>query len=369
MAIEASILAQHLIDQGLLSADAVVDGDVMVVDQSSRGRNYRVIRKRGKGLFVKQVRGSDPHHFQTLQREGACYRLAESGRGRAAMASLLPTFVDFDEHRAMLVIELVDKSESVWEYHQHRDGFSSEAATLLGSGLGAYHREAVQAGTPPPEVLGLMDQQPAWILTLHQTDPRTLHKQPGSAQLVSILRRFPQFPTHLAELHKSWRRECITHGDLKWENCLIVTGSDEQATPSAIKIIDWEMADWGDSCWDVGSILQSYWSAWMYAREFNEQGMPVQAPPRQGRTGDATRAVLQQFWSSYINARGAGRAESLELLKRSVGLGAARLLQTAYEASVAAGVLTPHATMQVQFSMNILRDIDAAAKNLVGDVR
>jgi hypothetical protein len=62
--------------RGLLSADAILAGDLVVLDASRRNRNFTIIGNGAPGLFVKQMREGQLDAMMTLRREAACYERA-----------------------------------------------------------------------------------------------------------------------------------------------------------------------------------------------------------------------------------------------------------------------------------------------------
>jgi hypothetical protein len=70
----------------LLSADAIVTGDLVVLDASRRNRNFKIIRNGGPSLFVKEMREGQPDAMTTLRREAACY---EAARNDPALSRLM----------------------------------------------------------------------------------------------------------------------------------------------------------------------------------------------------------------------------------------------------------------------------------------
>ncbi len=72
----------------------------------------------------------------------------------------------------------------------------------------------------------------------------------------------PGFGTLLDELRESWRVDAVIHNDMKWDNCLVLPAKSLNAEP-ILKIVDWEFANLGDSCWDVGAVFSGFLSSWV----------------------------------------------------------------------------------------------------------
>ena len=96
MHLTAANLPYFLINGGLLSPDAIVESDLAILDVSRRNRNFKVIRKSGSGLFIKQMREGHPDAMYTLRREAACY---ERARDDPTLGPLMPRLMSADRGR------------------------------------------------------------------------------------------------------------------------------------------------------------------------------------------------------------------------------------------------------------------------------
>src|SRR3954470_5272064 len=96
MFVDPGNVAYFLAERRLLTFESVVDGDFMVVDQTSRNRNLKIIRRKSPGFFIKQVGARSPEFTQSMGREAACYRLAGQQPGFEPLRALMPEFHYFD---------------------------------------------------------------------------------------------------------------------------------------------------------------------------------------------------------------------------------------------------------------------------------
>ncbi len=357
MFVDNNNIAYFLAERGLLRFESVIDGDFMVRDQTSRNRNLKVIRKNSPGFFIKQIGQKTPEFMQSMEREATCYRLAKQHPGFRSLHSLLPEFHYFDPANYILILELLPNGESLWNYHQRMGHFPLEVGKLQGEKLGIYHSRIKLDGST--DELKPFPRQIPWILSLHET-PSAHQLGGGNSQLVDILRQYPEFPTALAAIKANWQYSALIHGDIKWEN-LMVCRKDVDA-PLELKIIDWEIADIGDECWDVGGVLQAYLSFWIFSLPVTEtNGTATPAFDTEG-----IKPAMAAFWTSYATARNLPQHTSRQVLVRCMSCAAARIIQTAYESSMMAPQLSRHALCKLQMSMNILKDPSGAVRDLMG---
>ena len=318
-------------------------------------------RQHSPGFFIKQVRQSTPDLITSFQREAACYRLARDSERLSALRRLIPDFHLFDARHHVMVLGLIDEAESLWQYHQREQSFSTEVAQLQGEKLGAYHSQVRIAHLEPSE-LEVFPRSLPWILSIHEKDPSYLPRlSRGNAQVVEVLRQYPEFPRAMGEIKRTWSRNALIHGDIKWENLMLCQDPDGKRD---LKVIDWEMADLGDDCWDVGAIFQSYLTFWIFSLPLEGKAL-AEAAAESPYDEEEMKRAMQAFWLRYAACRGFGPGKARRLLKRAMGCAAARMIQTAFESVQQSPHITPHALGQLQMAMNISRDPATAVRDLL----
>lgn len=338
--------AFYLMERGFLPPAAVVDGDVMTVEASRRNKNLKVLRAEGPSLFLKQAGQWDPQSVGTLRVESVIYQLAWAETPFAALRPLLPRCHGFDPDRSVLVLEALSGAESLHVKQLRENALSPQVGAALGAALGSVHREVradrAAAAVPP----GTFRAQPPWILSAAEMAGQPMQGTSAAGlQLFQTIQRYPEFPRLLAELRAGWKIETLIHGDIKWDNFLV--------TPEGgVHLVDWELADFGDPCWDAGAVLQGFLASWVTS---------IQAPP--GSTADFAqlplprlRPAIRAFWRAYVAALGIDAAEADRRLDLAVRYGAARMVQTAYEYLQFSQEIAGPAVWLLQVSLNLLQD-------------
>jgi aminoglycoside phosphotransferase (APT) family kinase protein len=174
-------------------------------------------------------------------------------------------------------------------------------------------------------------RQPPWILSAHQHGTNLFDAlSAGNAQLLQIVQSYPEFQRSLDKLRAEWQTGDLVHGDLKWDNCVTYRVPDTGAL--ALKVVDWELADIGDARWDLGSLLQAYIAFWVLSMRISEELPAAQLVNTAQYPIEAMQPSVRAFWQAYVDARGLDRLAARALLASSMKFGAARMIQTAYEA-------------------------------------
>ncbi len=331
--LEQREVAAYLLARGLVARRSVVAGALRIADVSSRNRNFRVSGGRGESYLLKQ--GIVADSAESLVNEVALYRRLAAAGG--PLAAAIPRLYGFDAARGVLVLEWIADGEDLYRHHAHRARCSVALAAALGRVLAAVHRVA-------PDGEELRRDAP-WVLSLHRPRLDALrYLSAASIELIKAIQRDAPFARGLDDLREDWRVEALVHRDVKWANCIV-------ARPGAIKLVDWEMAGWGDPALDVGSAFGEF-LGWRL------------------RSGGDRRAArepaIAAFWRAYASARRIDSEGARELLVRAVPYSAARLVQSAYEKTQETGLLSERVARGLALARDILLAPRAAADELLG---
>lgn len=365
MIITTNNVVHYLLERGLVTFESVVDGDLMVVDASRRNRNFKVIRRRHQGYFVKQIQQWEPQAIATLQCEALCYSLSQSDAHFAPLALLMPKFYAYDPARHILIVELMPEGENLSEYQRRLGKFPLDMASKLGKVLGTYHREVGTKLQNTPYYATFPKKTP-WILSVHQHSPFLFNPlSAANSQLLTVVQKYPEFQQALSALQGQWQINSLIHGDMKWDNCIIYAKPEER-DDLEIKIVDWELADLGDACWDVGAIFQAYLSFWILSMQIVADISPAQLVDKAQYPLEKMQPAIQSFWKTYVDTMEMDDLEKRERLERSVKYGAARMIQTAYEYLSFSPQITANVLCLLQVSFNILKSPQEAISDLLG---
>ncbi len=361
MVLNSSNIVHYLLERGLVTGQQIVDGDYMVVEAPRRNRNFKIVRRDQTGLFLKQVQRWDQPSLATLKTEALCYQLTNQTEF-APLRNLVPEFHGYDEKSAVLVTELLPGGQSLNDYYYQHGKIPNEVATQLGSAFGRYHGQVKKPEVP--ERNPLFQRRIPWILSFHQLNPKMLVEvSGGNQQLLDILKRYPDFGRILDELAAEWKFETLVHGDIKWDNCVLIPDANGKV---ALKLVDWELADWGDPCWDVGAIFSAFLVFWMQSLPLTPGGSVTQAMAQAQYPIESMQPAIRAFWRAYNAELQLSPGAAQSLLRRSVLLCGARTVQTAYEFAQSSPQMNSLTYLIVQASLNILTKPAEASAELLG---
>lgn len=347
-------VVRYLLARGVLDIESVVDGDLLVQDVPRRHRNFKVLERRaGTGLFVKQARPVDAHAVASLQREAACYELAQADAKFGGLAALVPRFRHFDRRRSVLVVDLLAGGEDLLAHHRRVASYPPEIGAALGAGLAELHAAVDTKSCADPT---LFPRVLPWVLSAATlpADPA----RPATGELLAIVGRHHEFEQVLRAMRDDWRPTTFIHGDIRWDNWLLQSTGNGDVK---LSVVDLELADVGDPAWDVGAVFQAYLTHWVLGAPSSSAGLPVPTD-----SVERLQPAVRAFWFAYADASAIAPRDRDEWLERCARAAAARMIQSAYEACAVAPAVQPQTVALAQLSMNMLQRPDDAVAQLLG---
>lgn len=359
-----SEVVPYLLQRKLIDPRSVVEGDLVVFDRSRRNRNFQIMVEPGPSYLLKQ--GVGPDRIATVAHEAAVYQFLHSSAKNDGFERYLPRSYGYDPQENILILELSPDSENLRYYHARRGHFSKTLAAAAGNALGILHRKTSLAGTGASERRSGFISRPPWILSIHRTEVYIFREfTSANIELIKIIQQFKEFCNLLDELRQDWKSETLIHGDIKWDNCITFSPSPS-GRKTGLKIVDWELASWGDPCWDIGSIFSEYLSFWLLSIPVTGEAPPEHFAKLARYPLEKMQPALRTFWNSYTSQMKLDAAISGQWLLRAVRYGAARLVQTAIEQTQSSVQLTGNTICFLQLSLNILQRPHEAVVQLLG---
>jgi tRNA A-37 threonylcarbamoyl transferase component Bud32 len=357
MFLTAYNLAHYLMAKGLITTQSVVDGDFILAEAGRRNRNFKLSRRRLPGLFVKQVKSTEPQAIMTIEREAAFYRAIGDAR-YAAISGMIPRFIDYDPARYALTLSLTEDAESLSERQMRDSVVAPDVARQLGQALALIHSFGAVVAADTALRPKLPCQIP-WPLNVDTAGYGFLSAYGNlGAQLAQAIQETPGLTAGLTALRANWQYDSLTHGDMKWDNCLL-RGEE-------LVVVDWELADLGDGAWDVATILKEYIASILINRAMRESARARNTPEPAEITLDTTRPSLSAFWKGYAAGRGLSGPAADLYLDRAVRFTAGRLVVAVLEYCTFAKDLDPTAKLMLDYARRILEYPQIAAAQLAG---
>jgi len=353
---------RYLCERHLISPRCIVGSDFVVAEASCRNRNFKALSRTGPSYFLKQGVGAEA--TATVAHEARVYRFLNESPEADGFLRFLPDFVQYDAQQKVLILESLCDAQDLRDYLYQRGRFPISVAAELGNVLSYLHRITASC-IAMARGFGLEERLP-WILSIHRPGLSLFHQSSGaSLAMIQIIQNSGNMPLLLDELRAAWRTNALTHNDIKWDNCLVIPRRIP-CTGSRLKVIDWELANLGDSRWDVGAVIGGYLSSWVLSIPVSGQGSPEQFLHLARYPLERIQRAFQSFWRAYVSGMNLTPVESAEHILHAMKYAAARLLQTAFEQTQHAPNLGGHIICILQLSLNILEMPEEAVGRLLG---
>src|ERR1700733_3135527 len=143
--------------------------------------------------------------------------------------------------------------------------FPREAARVLGRALGTVHATFRGQRSAGDDRLRWLPCDAPWILRAHQPNldgPSSISAAGYNAlQIVQARQTWVRCLDRLGDL---WRAETLIHNDVKGDNVLVIPPKSGAARTSIeIRLVDWELVQYGDPAWDLAGALQDFVVFWV----------------------------------------------------------------------------------------------------------
>jgi aminoglycoside phosphotransferase (APT) family kinase protein len=352
----AADITGYLLDRKLLSPRAVVHGRLRVEDVS-RLNHVFVVTAEGERCYVVKLAGPAGH--AGVAHEAAVLERLASPDPTRPLAAYLPRLVGYDGADGVLILESAPRARDLRRHHAH-GRFSCALARQAGRAMALLHAippATLEGLTPPPH--------PTARSRVHRLDLDTMFTLSGAAlELTSAIQASGDLCASIDELCAGWPEESVIHGDIRWDNWLVVGGGDPNRW-SRLQLIDWELCTGGDPAYDIGAFLGEYLRAWLRSIPIADPRDPARLLAHARLPLRRMRPALRAFWSSYAQHRGAAPAPLARTLHRSTRYAAVRLLGAALEEAQALTELRASVRELVPLSDKILRS-PRAVEDLLG---
>lgn len=348
-------IVHYLLDAGLINKQEIFSDQLKIKPVESRNNSFMILRKNAPSYFLKQVKALDSARTSTLKTEADCYWLTQNHPAFSAIADHIPTYINYDYTNHILVTECLTDTVNLAEFYSAAAHLPLEVAARQAQTLAACHRQtqSIRADT---RIKKLFSAHPPSVFGL---DARSIEywneKDKAGEQMVKLIRGNRKFLELLQNAGRDWQPTTLIHGDIKHANFLI------KETNGAFRtyLIDWEIASFGDPCWDVAGILQNYFLYWI------DRETKAQQDAYQGFSLEEIQPSLQTFWETYRRAMEYAEAEADRKLEKALRFAGLKLIQTCGESVRNQPYMPTSSAMMLQLSMNILANPADTLRRLI----
>jgi len=294
MYLTSTNVVHYLLARGIVTRQDVVHRPFSVFEIDGQHRSFRVTVGIGNGLFVKQLKAPSPTKIASLEREARSYRLAWSKPLFDSWQRVIPQWIAYDAERHVVIVERIADSEDFTTFHRPLKQFPVNLATRLGTALADVHNATSKL---PRDGVLPFSIAPPWVLGFpHSTEDDLA---PEIKHLAKAVGEDLAYSRQLEALRNGWSLDALIHGDLKWSNILVTPLASD--VPH-IRLVDWELANWGDPWWDVAGGMEGYFIESLLRNQDGNASQPDLFA--RGKCFEFVRPPIDAIWSAYRQRRG-----------------------------------------------------------------
>lgn len=350
-----------LFREQLLSPDELVLGEYDVTTINRRNRNLQITTGGDRNYLVKQVHDKTSEHAKTLKNELVFYKHVEQHMPH--VHTLFPKVQYADEEEIILVLDFYKDASPLWRYYKERcpHDFPLTTAAATGRLLANFHKSFRDIDI---DALPFLSEEMPFVFHLHQPHPRILSFYgQGGYQLIEMIQQDEKLLAQWERANKEWQVNSLIHGDIKLDNVIVLP--DEDANGSAtVKLIDWEMLQYGDIAFDIAGALQDYIFLWliMMPDADTAEEMIKGAP----YPFSALHEAINAYWKAYSHTADIDGDVAADLLSRAVFFAGFRALQTSFEIASKFDHIPAIAMILFNLGTSIVKDAEKAKELLFG---
>lgn len=348
-----------LLEKELLTAQDIITGDYEATSINRRNRNVQVTTIHGKNYLVKQVFDKNSENAKTLTVELSFYQYIKEYFPK--IQGSFPKVNYANAHEVLLILEFYQEAIPLWKYYREKGIAKMPMKTIGAAGklLGEMHKAFHEM---TDFSLLFLSKKVPFAFELHKPHPKILsYMRKGGLQLIEHLQQDENLVHIFEDLEKQWQINSMIHGDIKLDNMLVIPQESSEES-ECLKLIDWEMAQYGDRAWDVAGGLQDFifWWVIMMPNEDTPEAMIQKAP----FTFKELQPGVQAYWHSYAKAYQDFKEPEESFLTRAVLFAGLRCLQTAYEIATKFETIPAIAMILLNMGKSIMKDPQMAKEKL-----
>ena len=325
-------LIDLLVEQNVISVSEIVDLGVQVGEEERDRFIIRTVSVGRKSVYI--VKCARYKKVDTaLKREVLAYHCLEKN---IRLQDIAPTLIMHNTAWSFMVIEWINGVNLVVA-----ELAPEKVAEKLGKTIGKLHQNTLQiedkiGSSFKPYMLTDLNHQKKWE-QYPELDMNIIESRKD------VLIQGIRYAEHL------WRPNALIHGDLKWEHCLLI---EDDKNFGSLRVIDWELATFGDSAWDIACII----SDMILNMQFKTEG----------GSKNVSKALQSEEVKIFLQNYAKERVIGDHLLKHTSSYLGVRLFQTALELTTVYGWESRESNVDILLSMavDIFNDCERFSKIL-----
>lgn len=356
-------IQEFLLSENLLEKEAIIFGDFEATSINRRNQNIQITTLNDTNFLIKQVKDLNSENAKTLKKEAQFYNYFNTTLPN--LKKYLPEIKFVDIQKNILVMTFYKEAMPLWRYYNEKtiDKFPLNTVKTIGKLLGEIHITFSKNEIFQDKNLDFLNDELPFIFNLYKPHPSRLSYLGGGGyyfieqlqQQQDIMMVFNKIPT-------IWKKNALIHGDIKLDNFIVL--DPENKASSTIKLVDWEMLQFGDTAWDLAGVFNDFIFWWIITMPDNKSAEEMIKNAR--FPFHKLHPAINLFWDSYCETLTLNNQKNSELLKKVILFTGFRLLQTSFEIASKFNEMPSIAEVFLNLGKSIIRKPESSQENLFG---
>lgn len=315
-------ICDYLLENQLIDKKAIIEGDLLIRDVSSRNTNFLVnqFHENGIKILIKQPDINDKDYIESMEVEAGIYQLIFNNEAFEQLKLYLPKFKLYDSQNHILIMEQITGVCRVFDYLFHGLNLPDEhISNHFVNALSSLHNIKIEQSSSSE-----IPKSYPWFLNVGMKSYQNKIKKshPETYQYLSEIFENKKWMAVISSIKRNWQEENIIHLDSRFTNWMI-SFRHQPTQNDPLWLIDWEMAGKGDAAWDVAFLI----GEWINLGQFFQENHPTIFPDVE----QTINIQINVFWKNYVDKRGFSPTQKKEFLKRVCRYLTLRVLMIVYE--------------------------------------
>ena len=315
-------ICDYLLDNQLIDKKAIIEGDLLIRDVSSRNTNFLVnqFHENGIKILIKQPDINDDDYIESMEVEAKIYQLIFNNHAFKQVRPYLPKFNSYDAQNHVLIMEQITGVCRIFDYLFHGLNLPDKIISEhFANALSTLHNVEIKRISVPE-----IPRAFPWFLNVGQKSYRKNIKKrhPETYQYLFEIFENEKWMAIISRIKRKWQEENTIHLDSRFTNWMI-SFRHQPTQNDPIWLIDWEMAGKGDAAWDIAFLVGELVNVGLFFQENHPTLFPDIEP--------IINTQINSFWKSYADKRLFSIVQRKEFLKRVCRYLTVRVLMMTYE--------------------------------------
>lgn len=356
-------IQEFLLSENLLQKEAILFGDFEVTSINRRNQNIQITTLNDTNFLIKQSKNLNSENAKTLKKEAQFYNYFKESLPNLKI--YLPEVKYVDLQKNILVMTFYRDAMPLWKYYNEKtiDKFPLKTIKTIGKLLGEIHITFSKETIIKDQALDFLNDELPFIFNLYKPHPSRLsYLGGGGYYFIKHLQNQQDIMLIFNKIPNIWNKNALIHGDIKLDNFIVLDPVNKESTN--IKLVDWEMLQFGDTAWDLAGVFNDFMFWWIITMPDNKSAEEMIKNAR--FPFYKLHPAINIFWETYCKTLELSAEENSNLLKKVMLFTGFRLLQTSFEIASKFNTMPSIAEVFLNLGKSIIRKPEFSQENLFG---